>query len=293
MIDLHVHSLISDGSYMPAALARLAKQRGLQAFALTDHESIAGDAEAAAEAERLGIDFLPGMEMTVDYQERRLHIVCLGFSAEQEEFQKLYRKIRSIKEARMDELIAGIAAKGVTISRELVKEHAIGNILDRYAVMRYLVSLRLYDHAQPLWDNYINPVVEALGLDYNVTAEEALPAIRAAGGVTSLAHFHKKLGLGNLSREEQEQAIVELHALGLDGMDRFYPSYTEEDAAFAERMIRKYDLLPTGGTDFHGTNRPGIELGTGWQGNIHVPYQYYENIAAKKRQVLEKTCCKL
>ena len=282
MIDLHVHSLISDGSYMPAALARLAKQRGLQAFALTDHESIAGDAEAAAEAERLGIDFLPGMEMTVDYQERRLHIVCLGFSAEQEEFQKLYRKIRSIKEARMDELIAGIAAKGVTISRELVKEHAIGNILDRYAVMRYLVSLRLYDHAQPLWDNYINPVVEALGLDYNVTAEEALPAIRAAGGVTSLAHFHKKLGLGNLSREEQEQAIVELHALGLDGMERFYPSYTEEDAAFAERMIRKYDLLPTGGTDFHGTNRPGIELGTGWQKNIDVPYQYYENIAAKK-----------
>ena len=282
MIDLHVHSLISDGSYMPAALARLAKQRGLQAFALTDHESIAGDAEAAAEAERLGIDFLPGMEMTVDYQERRLHIVCLGFSAEQEEFQKLYRKIRSIKEARMDELIAGIAAKGVTISRELVKEHAIGNILDRYAVMRYLVSLRLYDHAQPLWDNYINPVVEALGLDYNVTAEEALPAIRAAGGVTSLAHFHKKLGLGNLSREEQEQAIVELHALGLDGMERFYPSYTAEDAAFAERMIRKYDLLPTGGTDFHGTNRPGIELGTGWQKNIDVPYQYYENIAAKK-----------
>ena len=287
MIDLHVHSLISDGSYMPAALARLAKQRGLQAFALTDHESIAGDAEAAAEAERLGIDFLPGMEMTVDYQERRLHIVCLGFSAEQEEFQKLYRKIRSIKEARMDELIAGIAAKGVEISRELVKEHAIGNILDRYAVMRYLVSLRLYDHAQPLWDNYINPVVEALGLDYNVTAEEALPAIRAAGGVTSLAHFHKKLGLGNLSREEQEQAIVELHALGLDGMEHFYPSYTEEDAAFAERMIRKYDLLPTGGTDFHGTNRPGIELGTGWKHNMRVPYSFYEEIL---KQSAAKIC---
>lgn len=282
MIDLHVHSLVSDGSYQPAALARLAKERGLQAFALTDHESIAGDAEAAAEAERLGIEFLPGMEMTVDYGVRCLHIVCLGFAAEHPAFQALYRKIRAIKEAKMDALMEGIAAKGITINRELVAAHAMHGAVDRYAIMRYLVSLQLYDRAQPLWDNYINPVVRDLGIDYNVTAEEALPAIHAAGGVTSLAHFHKRLGLQGLDRTAQEAAIKELQAMGLDGMEAQYPSYTAEDAAFAARMIATYDLLPTGGTDFHGTNRPGIELGTGWEHNIQVPYAYYEKILHKK-----------
>ncbi len=281
MIDLHVHSNVSDGSFTPMELARLAKKRGLEAFALTDHESIAGDAEAAAEAKRLGLGFLPGMEMTVDYRDRRLHIVCLGFSIEHPAFQKLYKKIRSIKEAKMGELLAGIRSRGIEISEELVQPYVTGN-MDRYAIMRYLVALRLYDHAQPLWDHYIDPAVQELGLDYNVKAEEALPAIREAGGVTSLAHFHKRLGLLGLTRAEQEKAIAELQSMELLGMERYYPSYSEEDACFAERMIRKYGLLPTGGTDFHGTNRPGIELGTGWQGNISIPYHYYENIVLKK-----------
>ncbi|MBE6093530.1 MAG: PHP domain-containing protein [Selenomonas ruminantium] len=275
-IDLHVHSLVSDGSFKPGELAEHAKEQGLAAFALTDHDVMAGCAEAAAAASAAGVEFINGMEMTMDFKGLKIHVVCLGFDEKHPGFQSMYKKIRAIKEGRIEDIIEFVQRKGVDISLEKVQEFTYMGILDRYAVMRYLVSLHLYDRAQPLWDNYLDPAVVELGLNYNITAEEALPIIHEAGGVTSLAHFHKNIGLGNLdSRQQQEQAIVELHRLGLDGMERFYPNYSAEDAEFAAQMIAKYDLLPTGGTDFHGTNRPGIEMGSGMNGNIAVPYAFF------------------
>ena len=278
-IDLHVHSLVSDGSFKPGELAEHAKEQGLAAFALTDHDVMAGCAEAAAAAQEAGVEFINGMELTADFQGMKIHVVCLGFDAQHPAFQSMYKKIRAIKEGRIEDIIEFVHRKGVDISLEKVQEFTYMGILDRYAVMRYLVSLHLYDRAQPLWDNYLDPAVVELGLNYNITAEEALPIIHEAGGVTSLAHFHKNIGLGNLdSRQQQEQAIVELHRLGLDGMERFYPNYSAEDAEFAAQMIQKYDLLPTGGTDFHGTNRPGIEMGSGMNGNIAVPYAFFSGV---------------
>ena len=281
-IDLHVHSLVSDGSFTPGELAVHAKKQGLSAFALTDHDVMAGCAEAAEAASAAGVEFINGMEMTMDFQGLKIHVVCLGFDANHSAFQSMYKKIRAIKEGRIEDIIEFVRRKGVDISLEKVQEFTYKGLLDRYAVMRYLVSLHLYDRAQPLWDNYLDPAVVELGLNYNITAEEALPIIHEAGGVTSLAHFHKNIGLGKLeSRQQQEQAIVELHRLGLDGMERFYPNYSAEDAEFAARMIAKYDLMPTGGTDFHGTNRPGIEMGSGMNGNITVPYAFYEEVKSR------------
>jgi hypothetical protein len=278
-IDLHVHSLVSDGSFKPGELAEHAKEQGLAAFALTDHDVMAGCAEAAAAASAAGVEFINGMEMTMDFKGLKIHVVCLGFDEKHPGFQSMYKKIRAIKEGRIEDIIEFVQRKGVDISLEKVQEFTYMGILDRYAVMRYLVSLHLYDRAQPLWDNYLDPAVVELGLNYNITAEEALPIIHEAGGVTSLAHFHKNIGLGNLdSRQQQEQAIVELHRLGLDGMERFYPNYSAEDAEFAAQMIAKYDLLPTGGTDFHGTNRPGIEMGSGMNGNMAVPYAFFSGV---------------
>lgn len=280
-VDLHVHSLMSDGSYRPAELVRLAKERGLSAFALTDHDVIAGNAEAAAAAQEAGIEFIPGMELAATFGERKVHIVCLGFDPEHPSFQKVYKKIRAVKEGKIEEIIAYVKDKGVDISVDKVRPFAYDGPFDRYAIMRYLVSLHMYDRAQPLWDNYLDPAAAELGLNKTITVEEALPLIHEAGGVTSLAHFHKNIGLKGLTREQQEEAICYLHSLGLDGMERYYPNYTEEDKAFAAAIIDKHDLLPTGGTDFHGTNRPGIELGTGIDNNMAVPYEFFAQVRAR------------
>ena len=277
-VDLHVHSIVSDGSYKPAELASLAKERGLSAFALTDHDVIAGTAEAAAAAKAVGIGFINGMELTTEYQGRKLHIVCLGFDPAHPSFRTVYQRVRAIKEGRIPEIIAFIQRKGVDISMEKVRDFVYDGPVDRYAIMRYLVSLHMYDRAQPLWDHYLDPAAAELGLNFSITAEEALPLIHEAGGVTSLAHFHKEIGLQGLSRREQETTILQLHNLGLDGMERYYPTYTEDDAMFADYMTKKYDLLPTGGTDFHGANRPGTELGTGINHNIAVPASFLDTV---------------
>lgn len=277
-VDLHVHSLVSDGSFRPEELAKQASAAGLSAFTLTDHDNIAGNEAAAAAAQAAGLEFINGMELSAEYNGRKIHIVCLGFDPEHPSFQLIYQRIRSIKEGRIPEMIDFVAHKGVDISLEKVKEFAQGRPIDRYAIMRYLVSLQLYDRAQPLWDNYLDPAAVALGLDVNITAEEALPRIREAGGVTSLAHFHKDIGLKGLTRKEQETAILHLHSMGLNGMERFYPNYSADDAAFAGYMIEKYDLMPTGGTDFHGANRPNVAMGTGIGGNMAVPYEFFTGV---------------
>ncbi|SEJ87260.1 hypothetical protein SAMN05660742_1213 [Propionispira arboris] len=277
-VDLHVHSNISDGSYTPVELIKLAHKTGLSAITLSDHETIAGNAEAKVEADKLGIEFISGMEITVDYKNRHLHLVALGFDVKQPAFQNLYKKIRDLKEAKMEELIWGIKEKGVPISMELIQPFTLLNKIDRYAIMRYLVSLHLFDHVQPIWDQYLNPVIRQLKLNHNVSVEETTQAIKAAGGMTSLAHFHKRLGLAGLNRQEQEAAIAELCAMGLDGMEQYYPNYTAADQAFAESMLTKYKMIPTGGSDFHGLNRPEVALGTGIKNNIVVPYTLYENV---------------
>ncbi|WP_231040344.1 PHP domain-containing protein [Pectinatus frisingensis] len=278
LIDLHVHSTMSDGTYTPEEVIKLAKQQGLAAVTLTDHDTIDGLAEAAAAAAKTNVEFINGMEVSVDYKNRKLHVVALGFDADSLAFKKIYRKIRSNKEKDMDKIIAKIKDKGIDISVEKVSPFINGTKLENYGIMRYLVSVHAADRIQKIWDTYINPAVEELGLNKNVEIAELARGIHQAGGVLSLAHFHKNIGLKGLTRIEQEKAIAQLHSEGLDGMEKYYTNYTEEDRMFAAAMIDKYKLLPTGGSDFHGQNRIGVDLGTGCNNNLKIPYEFYENI---------------
>ena len=126
MIDLHVHSTISDGTYTPSGIAELAKERGLKAYVITDHDNISGCEESLAAAQRLGLETMYAMEMSVAYRGRDLHIVSIGFDPESEAFQKLYRKIRVLKESGTEETVAYIQRMGMNLSYENVKSHASG-----------------------------------------------------------------------------------------------------------------------------------------------------------------------
>ena len=277
-IDLHVHSTMSDGTYTPEGIIDLAKKRGLSAVTLTDHDTIDGLKRASQEADKAGMNFIAGMEISTAYQGRKLHIVALGFDPNSDAFKKLYKAIRYNKENKMDKVIDKIRDKGIDISLDKVAPFINGSKLEGYAIMRYLVSLHLTDKVQTIWDTYLNPSIHELGLDKNISVEEVVKGVHQAGGVTSLAHFHKLIGLKGMDRTEQEKSIAYLHNIGLDGMEKYYSSYTDDDNEFAAAMIDKYDLLPTGGSDFHGGNRVGVELGTGHENNLHIPYEFYENI---------------
>lgn len=277
MIDLHVHTTMSDGTYTPAGIARLAKERGVEAFSITDHDMIDGNAEAAEEAKKLGVEFVNGMELTLGYKGRRLHVVCLGFDMESVAFKELYTKLRGLKEGKLDNVIEHIHNKGVDIDRKTVEKY-VSSRLDRYTIMRCLVDVMQTSNIQHLWDNYVDPAIREVGNSEEISLEEGLALMKKAGGVTSLAHYHKKIGLKTFEQGEREDIMKYFISCGLDGMERYYPNYTQEDSDFAGYLIEKYNLMATGGSDFHGDNRRTVEFGTGTDNNLNVPYAFWQDI---------------
>lgn len=281
MIDLHVHSTMSDGTYAPGEIAKLASIKGLYAFALTDHDTIFGNTAAKIASMAYKVNFINGMEMSLNYDNHQIHVVALGFDQNSEAFKTFYKELRYKKEASIANVIDYLKKQGLNISLEKVKPYVTGDGMDKYAILRYLITNQsAVGDIQYLWDKYIDPAFRKLklGIVENPKAEDAIAQIKLAGAVTSLAHFHKKIGFINNNRAEQEQHIKYLHEMGLDGMEAYYPSYSEDDRAFAHYLIEKYNLLPTGGTDFHGENRPSVELGTGTNNNMNVPDKFYTNI---------------
>lgn len=283
MIDLHVHSLMSDGTYSPTQIAKLAHEIGLEAFALTDHDTISGDDEASVAAKQYNIDFINGMEMSLTYDNHQIHVVAMGFDVNAAAFKDFYSDLRDKKESSIRRVVDYLAKNGLDISIEKITPYKSGDGVDKYAILRYLIAEEsAKGDIQFIWDNYIDPAYRNLKLSLveNPKAEDALSAIRNSGGVTALAHFHKKIGFAGYSRAEQEKHIAYLHEMGLDGMEAYYPTYSDDDREFAHYLIEKYNLMPSGGTDFHGKNRPSTSLGTGIDNNMKVPYAFFKNICS-------------
>ena len=284
MIDLHVHSTMSDGTYSPGEIAKLASEKGLYAFALTDHDTIFGNTAAKITSMAYKVKFINGMEMSLNYDGHQIHVVALGFDENSTAFKNFYTQLRAQKSASIANVVDYLHKQGLDISMEKVRPYATGDGVDKYAILRYLITNQsAVGDIQYLWDRYIDPAFRKLklGIVENPKAEEAIAQMHAAGAVTSLAHFHKKIGFINNNRSEQEQHIKYLHEMGLDGMEAYYPNYSDEDRAFARYMIEKYNLLPTGGTDFHGANRPSVALGTGINNNMNVPDEFFTNICLR------------
>ncbi len=279
-IDLHVHSTISDGTYTPEKIITLAKKNGLAGIAITDHDSIAGVERARKMANRLGIKYFTGMELTISYQSRKLHVVALNFDEKSPAFLALYKKIRQNKESNMEAILDSIARRGLPVSKEAVLPYVnVGEALDRYAIVRYILTTTHSIGKLPMmWNTYLAPALAELDIDPDIDLLTAAKGIHGAGGILSLAHYHKKTGLGGLTRREQEQELVNLVGLGLDGMEGEYSDYNAEERSFAHAMLEKYHLLGTGGSDFHGANRPDNDLGSGRQGSLFVPQHYWDEI---------------
>jgi len=279
-IDLHIHSTMSDGSHSPAEIITLAAKIGLSAIALTDHDSIEGVAEATRQSKALNIGFLTGIEFSVLYESRLLHILALGFDMNNPQFCAAYSKMKIAREENIPTLLEQLKKQEVSLDINCLKNYALTKQLDRYALMRFFMAQGTSLTVQQIWDVYLDPI--SYGPDEIMSAEEVLSIIKAAGGLTFLAHYNKPIGLAGFSANEMEEQIKDLKHLGLSGIETYYPSYSSTDKDFAEYLVVKYGLLASGGTDFHGTNRPNIQLGTG-NGDMTIPYCLYEQIAKRIR----------
>jgi 3',5'-nucleoside bisphosphate phosphatase len=276
MIDLHTHTTISDGTITPTGLIHLAKETGLSAIAITDHDSIDGLDEAQHEADKLGVTLIKGIEFSTAFGENRLiHILGLGIDPQNEGFNKIYTNYRQKRSERLFLVFEKLPSLGVTICPEDVGPFITGGFMDRQSIAKCLVAKGYTKSIKDSWINYLDKVDYIEG--ELIKPEDAFSVIHSAGGKAFLAHFHLTIGLKGYSDENARIGLKMLKELGLDGMECYYPSYSKEDTLRCAKYIEDFDFIKSGGTDFHGANRPQIKLGVG-EGDFNVPDELLEEI---------------
>lgn len=272
-IDLHTHSTASDGSMSPAELVRHAKEKGLSAIALTDHDTIDGVAEALEEGLRTGIEVIPGIEISADFKPE-MHI--LGYFPNINGYTAIRKELDAIKqgrEVRNIKIINKLNELGIDIKLEDVKEVALGDILGRPHIARVLLNKGYVKSIDEAFDKYLSKGGLAYFKRFELKPKDCIFAIKNAGGIPVLAHpvFLRK------TYAELDMLLAELKEFGLMGIEAVYSENSENDTGNFLRLAIKHDLIVTGGSDFHGSFKPGLELGSG-RGKLQVPYEYLEKL---------------
>lgn len=270
--DLHNHSTFSDGTCSPKELVDLAIASGLKAIALTDHNSLGGiDDFIQVAKDRLEV--CPGCEFTTSYDGQELHL--LGLFLDKADISRLKgaldtqinRKIQSNKDT-----IERLAKAGYDVSYEEFIDYSGPGSKNRVHISRYLVSKGIISEVQEGFKTLLSKsagyYVEGEKLEFL----EMIKLINEAGGVSVWAH-----PLFNVDRDTCEKIMIDAKNQGLDGVEVLYSTYTDEDTEFMINLSEKYNILKSGGSDFHGDNKPDIKIGIG-RGNLEIPYEYYEKL---------------
>lgn len=271
LIDLHTHSYISDGSCSPTEVVTVAKRNNIKAIALTDHDSIYGIKEAYLECLKNNIELIPGIEISSLYKDGRiLHILGLGIDITNKCFLDIYIKMKKSREESIPLLLKAIqSTHGLYINIKDLHSVKYDEYLSRYDIYRYILENNICTDAQTIWNVYLDPI--PYGHNELIPIEDTLKMIKAAGGLSYLAHYNKNIGLGGFTNEEIESHIQYLISIGLNGIEYYYPSYKNTDYKFLDYLITKYNLHRSGGTDYHGSNRKNNDIGIG-DGSLKIPY---------------------
>src|SRR5690242_1007644 len=268
-VDLHCHSTASDGTYAPADVVRLARERNLSALALTDHDTVGGIEEAAAEAARLGIDFLPGIEISAEYPHPgTMHVLGYGVDPTRPALRDMTRQLLEGRDNRNPKIIAKLQELGVGITMEDVEREAKTaeaaaegkrKPVGRPHIAAILLRKGYVSSMKQAFDKYLAPGGLAYFDKERLTRDQAIVRIRESGGLPVLAH---PVQLRTSDDVELERVVKGLVDLGLAGLEVIH---SDHDAALVEKYAALADrcgLLKTGGSDFHGTNKKDIRLGT-------------------------------
>lgn len=276
LCDLHTHSTFSDGSFTPTQLVEAALREKLCAIALTDHNTISGLPEFLNAAKERYLEAIPGVEISTVYQKKDIHI--LGFYPDEEKHQELEDFLGVInrrKEESNRSLIAALNAAGYEISYQEIREHHPGN------VNRAVIAAELQKKG------YIREIKEAFrgilsaknGLyvpPERIGAFEAIRFLRSIKAIPVLAHPFL-----NLTEKELPAFLTEAKEFGLLAMETHYSTFTPEMTASAHSIAQSFGLLESGGSDFHGLNKPNIRLSIG-TGDLAVPYEFVQKLKNRR-----------
>ncbi|HUZ42949.1 MAG TPA: PHP domain-containing protein [Acidimicrobiales bacterium] len=277
MIDLHTHSTISDGSDDPDRLAELAAAAGCRAFALTDHDRLDGIPEARRRASELGVELIPGCEISCEWTSGTFHLLTYFVEAGSDPLASLLIELQQARDDRNPLIIERLVALGLPITMEEVEAESGGIGTGRPHMAAVLVRHGAANSVQDAFDRWLAKGRPGYVDKRKLTVAEALAAGRASGGVPVVAH---PLSL-SLSPAELDSTLGELADLGLGGVECIYGRYSPEDRAGLAGLARSHGLAVTGGSDHHGTYKPDLSVGTG-TGDLDVPDSALEDLASHR-----------
>ncbi len=271
-IDLHTHSLKSDGSMTPAEVVREAKKAGLAAIALTDHDTVDGIAEAVSEGKKIGVEVIPAIEFSV-ISETETHILGYYIDTENPDLKKILAEVVELRIQRNHVTCQRLNELGFDITLDEVRALAPNNFVGRAHFARVLLDKGYIKSVKEGFDKYMAAGKYAYCEKQRLSARDAIELIEKCGGLSFLAHPH----LTKLDDTKLTELLIELKGYGLCGLEGYYTDYTPEMQEKYQGMARRLGLAISGGTDFHAAMKPHISIGTGL-GNMRIPYSVLEEI---------------
>lgn len=277
MIDLHTHSIYSDGTEAPERVIDLAAAVGCRAVSLTDHDTFAGLPRARARAGELGVQLVAGCEVSCAYRGTSAHVLVYFVEGAEGPLQDELVRLRNDRVIRNRRLVARLQELGMPVEYEEAlataeREESLG----RPHIAAVMVRRGLAESIPDAFDRWIGEGKPAYVPKVRVNPAEIAAAARGSGGVVALAH---PLSLG-LSADQLESAVRELAEEGFAGIESYYGRYSVDERAELVALARRYDLVPTGGSDFHGDVKVDLAVGVG-QGDLDVPDSVLDELAAR------------
>lgn len=298
MIDLHNHSTKSDGTLTPSQLVVHAMEKGLTAFALTDHDSIDGISEAIAYAEAIRSGSIPfpetavpiegsgkpavpkvitGIEFSTEYLGKDVHVVALDFDINNKAFTNKLSGFLSSRDGRNEKMAEKLASLGIGISYEGMLEAFPNCVLTRAHFARYLFDYGYVRSTKEAFERYLSPGCPGYVPREKVTPIQAVELAVGAGGIPILAHPM----IYDFTRAELDTLIASMKEAGLLGIEAIYCTHSPSDERFVRSLASAHGLAISGGSDFHGDNKPGLDMGTGY-GKLYIPDDILDGLKAAR-----------
>lgn len=274
-IDLHLHSNASDGSYTPSELVDLANSLNLGAIALTDHDTLSGLSEFMEYGKKFpGILTVPGVEISVDFVGKELHILGLFIDYNFQPLEDLLCEIRKNRNARNELIIHKLQEMGYDITLQEVLDAAGGESVGRPIFAKILIEKGHFNEPQDVFDQCLKRGAPAYCSRVLPSPKQAIEKIHEAGGLAIWAH---PLHRAQTDRSYLRKTLTELMQYQIDGIEALYTSFTSSQTKAITEVAYEFSMPISGGTDFHGTNQTGISMGTG-TGNLKIPFSIYESL---------------
>lgn len=272
--DLHMHTTYSDGTATPAELVARAKERGVRCIALTDHDTLAGLEECFAEGQKQGVEIIAGTELSIDYRDKTTHLLGYFAGPKVPSLEARLSQLRGGRDNRNERICQKLRALGFEVTLTEVEAIATESV-GRPHIAQILMQKGYVSSVREAFDLYLEKGRPAyVGRD-RLTPEEAIGAIREAGGVPVLAHPYL---IGPV--EQFDAVLEELVPLGVLGVECVYSEHSKEQTDAFRNAAEKRGLLVTGGSDYHGTVKPHLDIGVG-RGELFIPYALAQALKAR------------